>query len=445
MASRCVLLLLDGLGDRHQPELRGTPLQAAHTPNLDALAACGANGLFHADRLGIALSSPDAHMAMYGYRPEEKPARSILEALGFDVPFDDDEVLLCARFACGEVRDGRYVVCHREPAARPDEIAQLVAAVSTFETQGVRFRLVATGSARQLLILSGPVSPHVTDADTHRVDVPLAKVRPLVHAAGDARAEKTATALNAYLRWCCRQLSRHGVNRARAGSGLPPINMVITYFSGQRSQVTPFRELWGLRGLSITHKPVQWGLAGLIGLDVIKVRNTASPEDDIAERIAIAIENRDRYDFIHVHTMAPDDASHTKSPSAKKEVIEALDRGIGRSVNALVDDPETLLVVTSDHSTPSSGTLVHSGEPVPLLFVGEGIRRDRVTRFDEVECAWGALGMVRGQELMLMILDQIDRSMLRELRHTTEPRVFWDAGYEALEETTEGRDSPGEV
>lgn len=434
MASRCILILLDGLGDRHQPELGRTPLQAAYTPHLDAFAARGANGLYHADRLGVALSSPDAHMAMYGYGPEEKPARSILEALGFGIPFTDDEVLLCARLASVEIRDGVYLVRDREPRARPDEITALIQTVASFESQGVRFRLEATGSARQLLKLSGEVSPQLTDADTHRVDVPIAKVKPLALATEDARARTTAAALNEYLTWTHRQLNGHEVNRVRTRSASAPINMVITYFAGRRSRVAKFRERWGLHGLSITHKPVQWGLANLIGMDVIKVADTGNPEEDIAERLTLALENRHRCDFIHVHTMAPDDASHTKSPSAKKHAIEALDRGIGRCVGSLVNDPETLLVVTSDHSTPSSGTLVHSGEPVPLLFVGAGVRQDRVTTFDEVECAWGALGLVRGPELMLSILDQLDRSLLRELRHTPDPRLYWKADYEPLEE-----------
>ncbi|MCI5125709.1 MAG: hypothetical protein D3925_14850, partial [Candidatus Electrothrix sp. AR5] len=38
-AERCLLILLDGLGDRAYPELGDrTPLQAAHTPNLDNFA-----------------------------------------------------------------------------------------------------------------------------------------------------------------------------------------------------------------------------------------------------------------------------------------------------------------------------------------------------------------------------------------------------------------------
>ncbi|MDD4456174.1 MAG: phosphoglycerate mutase, partial [Syntrophotalea acetylenica] len=65
---RCILLLLDGLGDRSHPQLdHRTPLQAASTPNLDKIASLGMNGLFHSHLQGTALPSELAHFLMFGY------------------------------------------------------------------------------------------------------------------------------------------------------------------------------------------------------------------------------------------------------------------------------------------------------------------------------------------------------------------------------------------
>lgn len=74
------------------------------------------------------------------------------------------------------------------------------------------------------------------------------------------------------------------------------------------------------------------------------------------------------------------------------------------------------MVVTSDHSTPSGSDLIHSGEPVPLAMAGEGVRVDGVKKFDEVSAAAGALGMLRGDEFMLLVLNHLDRSQLVGLR-----------------------------
>ena len=67
---RCILVILDGLGDRGHAVFQGkTPLAAARTPNLDRLAELGMNGLYHPWHQGLALPSELAHFLMFGYEP----------------------------------------------------------------------------------------------------------------------------------------------------------------------------------------------------------------------------------------------------------------------------------------------------------------------------------------------------------------------------------------
>src|SRR5512136_2163543 len=90
---RCILLLLDGLGDRSHPILKGkTPLQAAHTPNLDKIAATGMNGLFHSLLQGAALPSELAHFLMCGYRVEDFPGRGAVNALAEALDVNEGDV-----------------------------------------------------------------------------------------------------------------------------------------------------------------------------------------------------------------------------------------------------------------------------------------------------------------------------------------------------------------
>jgi 2,3-bisphosphoglycerate-independent phosphoglycerate mutase len=86
---------------------------------------------------------------------------------------------------------------------------------------------------------------------------------------------------------------------------------------------------------------------------------------------------------------------------------------------------DVLLAVTSDHSTPSSGSLVHSGEPVPLTLLSNGTRRDSVTRFEETACAAGCLGLIRGQEFMYTVLNMLDRAKLAGVMDTPRDQPFW--------------------
>ena len=68
-----------------------------------------------------------------------------------------------------------------------------------------------------------------------------------------------------------------------------------------------------------------------------------------------------------------------------------------------------LTVITGDHSIPSSGFMLHSGEPVPLLIIGNKLRRGETRTFDEVTVAQGSLGFLRGAELMHTILSYTGR------------------------------------
>jgi 2,3-bisphosphoglycerate-independent phosphoglycerate mutase len=138
------------------------------------------------------------------------------------------------------------------------------------------------------------------------------------------------------------------------------------------------------------------------------------------------------YDFVYVHTKAPDEAAHTKDPLIKRDVIAALDRALGFAIQEIVPDPDTLLVITADHSTNSAGHMIHSGETVPLMLVGKYPRRDRVTQFDEVSCAQGALGLVRGGELMWLILNFLDRGKLCGLMDSPRDQPFFPGNYKPL-------------
>jgi 2,3-bisphosphoglycerate-independent phosphoglycerate mutase len=69
---------------------------------------------------------------------------------------------------------------------------------------------------------------------------------------------------------------------------------------------------------------------------------------------------------------------------------------------------------------------------VPLLMVGKYPRRDRVVQFDEVSCAQGALGLVRGGELMWLILNFLDRGKLVGLMDSPRDQPFFPGKYKPL-------------
>src|SRR4026208_2398434 len=84
--AKLVLVVLDGLGDiaTGGPE-SSTPLEAAITPNLDAVTQNAAQGRMIPVAPGITPGSGPGHLGLFGYDPIRHPAgRGVLEALGLD-------------------------------------------------------------------------------------------------------------------------------------------------------------------------------------------------------------------------------------------------------------------------------------------------------------------------------------------------------------------------
>ena len=78
-----VVVLCDGMADEPLEELGGmTPLEKAHTPNLDRMAQISEIGMVQTVPDGMAPGSDTANLSVIGYDPKEYyTGRSPLEAL----------------------------------------------------------------------------------------------------------------------------------------------------------------------------------------------------------------------------------------------------------------------------------------------------------------------------------------------------------------------------
>jgi 2,3-bisphosphoglycerate-independent phosphoglycerate mutase len=432
---KIIIILLDGIGDRSYEVLgKRTPLQAAATPNLDRLASLGSNGLFHAAMPGQCLPSEIAHFLLLGYELNEFPGRGLLEAVGEGVTFDDNDVLCLAHLASVSSQEGALTLVQKRPTMEDAELGQLFSAIRNYETHGIRFQLQQTRGNDAILIMSGAVSPCVSDSDPMIPGQKLARILPISENPQPEQAGLTARALNAYLTHAFKALTEHEVNRQRQNRNLPPANFLTTQRCGRRIIQELFDERWGMAGMMIASGSMYAGLAHEIGLTFVRVKDSSNPGKDIRDRIRMALKDVS-HDFIHVHTKVPDEAAHTGDPKQKEAAITALDRGLDELTKAAEGRDDLLVIVTGDHSTPSMSSLIHSGEPVPVTLVGGSIRRDEVDAFDEVRAAGGCLGLLRGQELMLTILNHANRSVLLGHRLGGEERAYLPRSYEPFKPT----------
>lgn len=408
-----VLVVLDGLGDRPIPQLDGrTPAEAAHTPHLDDLARRGASGWHLPFGWGRAPASELAHWAMFGYAEVPFPGRAVLEALGGGLDVDPDVAVTHASLRTSRV-DGSTL--HLTGRARPDDLDDVTALLT-----GLTPILAEHGMTLQQLgskgeaLLSSPThhSGAVTDSD------PLFEtfhpwMRPVpTEPDGAAFAEDLTAALLDTRAWLCAS----DVNARRLARGLPALDVLTTKWSGRRGTIPSFLDQVGVAGAAVTSTRLYKGI--VTALDMTS--SHLSPVDDLEEDMAGRLEAAERLiedgaRFVHVHTKATDEAGHTKQPFAKRDVLQAIDRGLA-GLGEIAE--RAVVAVTGDHATPSTHGVMHAGEPTPLLVAGPTVRPDGVTEWGELSSQMGWWGQVRAAELLPLLLGQANRPVFMGHRIT---------------------------
>ena len=401
-----LLVVLDGMADRPAAELGGrTPLEAASTPQLDRLAENGVSGLMDVGTPGTPQPSDRAHARLFGYEPDEIPRRGILEARGLDVTVPADGVTCSASFARVRANGDRWIVTDRKVKDRRDRCRDDAELVETFRADGVDVTLQYTWKNRGILTLAaddGTLDPGVTDTDPFEEGLAVIGSEPTADAANPRDALRTARTLNAYTRW--------GIDRLREGQ----TDVVLSKWAGVPDDPGPFPKRQGMDGVSVTPKPVLQGLAMTLGM---KVMDPPEPYSERAEVILGALDGRGN-EFVHAHYPEPDEIAHSGTPAAKRDELATIDASLEPVIDRALDDTELVTVVTADHTTPSVGNVVHSGEPVPVTVAGPTVRVDSVDATGERSTANGDMGRLRGRDLLRLARAAADRVLIEGLRRT---------------------------
>jgi 2,3-bisphosphoglycerate-independent phosphoglycerate mutase len=406
-----LLVLLDGIADRTYEELGGlTPLEAAVTPSLDRVAAEGASGFVYPIEPGLVPPSELPHFHLFGYAACPFPGRAVLEALGHGVDVPIGAVLTHAGLRHVTPGSDGFRIDPWSARDEDGDCRALTASVAWFESERVRIRVRYLGQGDSVLTLDGG-SEEISDSDPFFfTGLPAVRVEPLDEAADRPLASRTARALNRYLLGAHRILDQHGVNAARRARGARTLNMLLTKWTGRRRALPPFSRQAGVDGAIVASTPIYAGFAALLGMRSIDVAERADdPEKEIAEKLVAAREALEGgAGFVHLHTKAADEAAHARSPIAKRNVIEAIDRGLADLAGDWAGD--VVVAVSADHATPSLGPMLHAGDSVPLAVRAATIRSDDVTTFGERAAVRGGLGQLRARDVLPILLNAADRA-----------------------------------
>lgn len=369
--TRIVHLVMDGLGGLPR-ELDGkTELEAADTPNLDALAARSQLGLAVPVRPGVTPGSGPAHLALFGYDPLTYDiGRGVLEALGIGFDLQPEDLAARGNFC---TVDEKGLITDRRAGRIPTEFNQkLVALLREIKLPGVQTFVETVKEYRFVLVLR-PTAGQTLQANIYDTDPQQLGVPPLPARAADEASAPTAALLNEWLT-AARDLLK----------AYPPANSLNLRGIARDPGLPRFPEVYGLKAAAIATYPMYKGVARLVGMEVLPVAGE-TVEDEVETLRA----HWQEYDYFFFHVKKTDSAGEDGDFERKAAVIAHVDQVVVPAILAL--DPD-VLIVTGDHSTPSV-LRSHSWHPVPTLLWSRYCLPDGIAEFGERACSRGSLGL----------------------------------------------------
>jgi len=371
-----VILIGDGMADWPLKRLGGrTPLEAAHTPNMDFIAQNGICGFVKTVPNGIPPASDVANLSIFGYDPRSSyPGRGPLEAYSRGIKLKKGDVAYrcnLVRIENGKMKD--YSAGHITTAEAKKTINLLNRELGNKKVMfypGVSYRHI-------LIINGGPIKIKFTPP--HDITgKPIGKYLP---------KGPGADTLNILMSDSFEILSSKGGKA----------NMIWLWGQGKTTKMKKFP----LKGAVITAVDLIKGIGKAIGLKVINVPGaTGYLDTNYIGKAKHALASLKKGDFVFVHVESPDESGHEGNIKHKIKAIQDFDKYVvGTILKGIRKYKDYKIMVLPDHATPIS-IKTHSGEPVPFAIYSSTKKVKGAGSYCEKEIRKSKLRIDQGHKLM---------------------------------------------
>ena len=380
--AKLALVVMDGLGDlatRQQGYL--TPLEAAHTPNLDALSKDSAQGRMIPLAPGLTPGSGPGHLGLFGYDPlEVQVGRGVIEALGLGMELKPGDICARANFA---TLDAKGIVTDRRAGRIPTETCEKLCSMLSAKVKkiGDTQVIITPGKEHRFVVvfrgkgLEGPL----TDADPNREGLPIPTVKP--RDPKNAGQKKVAKLIADFYKAALPIIA-----------GQKPANGFLMRGIAHQPHIPLFEERYKLKPAALAVYPMYKGLAQLVGMKKIEGPQT------IKEQFERYLAEYDNFDFFFIHYKYTDKYGEDGNFAAKKKAIEDFDAALPILLRKRPD----VLAITGDHSTPVA-LHGHSWHPQPVLLNSANSGSDKLERFTETGANTGSLGIFEAKFLIRLM------------------------------------------
>ena len=413
-----VYVLLDGVGDLPHPDLDGkTPLEAASTTHMDALAKNGVMGQVISVGKGIAPESDIAVFNMLGYKFQHSDyaGRGVIEAIGIGIDFQDGDLALRGNFAtldndCRIIdrRAGRKI--ERDDA---EKISKEIESKIKFSNPNASVVVAPTIGHRIIVRLrdNKPLSSEITNTDPAytRVDgmgiakavSDFMKIEKCIPMEQTDDASNAANLVNEFTEQSLEIMKESNVNRQRSEKNKKLLNSILLRDAGNKyPNVKPINELHAMNFSCIVDMPVEIGISNILKMKTFN----AGGLTDYEEKAKVAAQAMSTENAIYVHLKGPDEFGHDGDAIGKMKNIEEIDKRFFGTLLNNIDVSKIAVMISADHSTPCINK-GHSDDPVPLLISGDMIVNDNSQRFTEEDSKKGTIGLIEGANVVKTGID----------------------------------------
>lgn len=355
------ILIGDGMADYPIQELDGrTPLEAAHTPNMDFLASRGSVGLVRTIPRGLHPGSDVATLTILGYDPRlYYTGRSPLEAASIGVQLREEDVAFRCNLVTLTCKDDKLFMDDFSAGHISTDEARTIIEDVEDHLGGDPIHFYPGVSYRHLMVWGGGPSSLKTVPPHDIMGEDISEYLPK----GEG-AERLIELIELSMDF----LKAHPINREREAKGLKPANALWLWGEGKAPKLPTLRERFSIIGAVISAVDLVKGIGIYAGLEVVRVPGaTGYIDTNYRGKAEYALRSLKEKGFVIVHVEAPDEASHNGDVKTKIKAIEDFDRDVvGRVLQGLKDSNDFRLMVLTDHWTPVS-LRTHVGEPVPFV------------------------------------------------------------------------------
>jgi 2,3-bisphosphoglycerate-independent phosphoglycerate mutase len=389
-----IVLIMDGAAGLPIAE-RGdkTSLEAANTPNLDAMARQGLMGLARTVPQGMEPTSACACMSVMGYNPVMYyKGRATIEAKSMDIDIAPGEAV----FRCNLVNTaGGKMMDYAGGHISNEEAREIIKTLNdTLGSEdvifypGVSFRHILKIKGREEVLKAKCTPPHDIPGKDIKEYLPQGPGSELLLSLMN-RSETV--------------LKGNKINLARLEKGLVPItNIWLFWGSGRVPAMPPFVKTYGVTAAMTSAVDLLKGLAKMASIDILNIKGvTDGSDNDNAAQAEGALRSLYDHDMAIIHIEAPDESGHGGHTDQKIGDIENIDKEvIGRLRNY---KGELRVLIMPDHPTPIK-IRTHIADPVPFLIWGKGVKNNGTSRFTENEAKKTGIFVGDGYKIMETLL-----------------------------------------